>query len=145
MSIAHVDEVLGIEREAFSNPWQRSDFEYALGRANGYAVVAFESDALIGYAVGFFARADFHLASLAVRGDRRGKGIGRALLIRVVEGAQGRGARVISLEVRASNIRALALYERAGFRHVAIRQDYYTHPEEDALVMIKPLKDDLYR
>ena len=145
MSLAHVDEVLGIEREAFSNPWQRSDFEYALGRSSALSVVVRQGGHLVGYAVGFFIRSEFHLANLAVRDARRGEGIGHWLLARVIDGVRARGARVITLEVRVSNGPALALYEGSGFRQVAVQKDYYTHPKEDALVMIKPLLDDPWK
>ena len=142
MACAHIDEVLVIEREAFSNPWRRSDFEYALGRSNGYAVVAYQSDLAAGYAIGFFVRAEFHLASLAVRRGLRGRGLGTALLSRVIEGARERGAKVVTLEVRMSNAPAISLYEKAGFGRIAIREGYYSHPSEDALVMMKTLRDD---
>jgi ribosomal-protein-alanine N-acetyltransferase len=141
MSCAHIEDVLGIEREAFPNPWRRGDFEYALGRPNGYAVVAFRSSLIAAYAVGFFVRTEFHLASLAVRRGLRGRGLGGAVLSRVIEAAQGRGARVATLEVRASNAPAISLYEGAGFRQIAVREGYYTRPSEDALVMMKGLQD----
>lgn len=141
MSFEHIEDVLGIEREAFSNPWRRGDFEYALGRPNGYAVVAIQASLTSGYAVGFSVRSEFHLASLAVRRDLRGRGLGSALLSRVIEGVRGRGAKVVTLEVRASNAPAISLYEKSGFRQVAIRDRYYTRPPEDALVMMKVLQD----
>jgi ribosomal-protein-alanine N-acetyltransferase len=142
MSCAHIEEVLDIERGAFPNPWRRSDFEYALDRPNGYAVVAYQSALMVGYAVGFFVRREFHLASLAIRGGLWGRGLGTALLSRIIDSVRERSTAVITLEVRMSNARALALYEKAGFRQIAVREDYYTRPREDALVMMKTLQDD---
>ena len=141
MSSAHLEEVLEIERESFSNPWRRSDFEYALGRSNGYAVVAYQSALVAGYVIGFFVRTEFHLASLAVRRGLRRRGLGAALLSRAVEGAREQGVKVVTLEVRMFNVSATSLYEKAGFRRVAIREGYYSHPSEDALVMMKTLQD----
>ncbi len=141
MSRTHVDEVLDIERESFANPWRRRDFEYALDRSNGFAIVAHQSALAVGYAIGFFVRGEFHLASLAVRRGLRQRGLGAALLSRVIEVARERGARVVTLEVRMSNASAISLYEKAGFSRIAIREDYYSHPPEDALVMMKTLRD----
>jgi ribosomal-protein-alanine N-acetyltransferase len=142
MAPAHLDEVLGIERESFSNPWRKGDFEHALRRSSGYAIVAHQTALIVGYAIGFFVRAEFHLASLAVRRGLRRRGVGRALLVRVFEAAGERGAKVMTLEVRMSNAPAISLYEKAGFRRIAIREDYYTHPSEDAFVLMKTLRED---
>lgn len=141
MTVGHLEPVLAIEREAFPNPWRRDDFEYALGRLNGYAAVACLSSGPVGYAVGFFVKREFHLANLAIKKELRRRGLGSAFLEGIITCAKDRGAKAITLEVRMSNAPAQALYERAGFSPVAIREKYYSRPREDALVMIKMLTD----
>jgi [ribosomal protein S18]-alanine N-acetyltransferase len=79
------------------------------------------------------------LDSLAVRAEARSRGIGRALLDALLTWAGENGARHFSLEVRASNAPALALYHRAGFQPEGRRLRYYAHPEEDALLLGRPI------
>jgi ribosomal-protein-alanine N-acetyltransferase len=75
------------------------------------------------------------VANLAVNQLARGRGIGRALLERIIEDLSRRGVRALYLEVRVSNATALGLYARVGFSEVGRRERYYTHPVEDALVL----------
>ena len=142
MSFDHVERVLKIEQEAFPHPWKRDDFEYVLNKPNGYAVAAYKSNFLVGYALGFFVRQEFHLASLAIRGDMRRQSLGTFLLSSVVERVKDMGSQLITLEVRMSNAPAIALYEKAGFSQIAIREGYYSHPGEDAIVMLKRISED---
>ena len=76
---------------------------------------------------------------MAVRKNRWGRGIGGALLDRMLEGAAERRCRLATLEVRVGNGRAIELYRNRGFREVAIRKGYYADNGEDALVMIRDL------
>lgn len=70
-------------------------------------------------------------------GDRR-KGIGELLLIAGIEAGMARGSRVLTLEVRASNEIARALYHKYGFREVGVRKRYYADNNEDAVIMTTP-------
>ena len=71
---------------------------------------------------------------MAVHADARRHGIGAALLRELLSWAAQNGAHHFSLEVRASNATAIALYRRSGLRLEGRRPRYYTHPEEDALL-----------
>ena len=142
MSFDHVEKVLEIEQEAFPHPWKRDDFEYVLNKPNGYAVAAYRSNLLVGYALGFFVRQEFHLASLAIRGDMRRHRLGTFLLSSIVKRAKDMGSKLITLEVRMSNAPAIALYEKAGFLQIAIREAYYAQPREDAIVMLKRISEE---
>ena len=142
MSFDHLEKVLKIEQEAFPHPWKRDDFDYVLNKPNGYAVVAYRSNLLAGYAAGFFVRQEFHLASLAIRGEMQCQGLGTFLLSSIVNRVKDKGSKLITLEVRMSNAPAIALYEKARFSQVAIREAYYAHPGEDAIVMLKRISED---
>ena len=86
--------------------------------------------------VGFWVMADeAHITSIAVREEFRRQGIGELLLIAVVDLARELDARVLTLEVRASNYDAQTLYSKYGFTQVGVRRGYYTDNREDALVM----------
>ena len=75
--------------------------------------------------------------NLAVSPQARRQGIGRDLVMNLMEALKSRGVRCLTLEVRASNGGALALYDSLGFREVGIRPGYYFHPREDARILRK--------
>jgi ribosomal-protein-alanine N-acetyltransferase len=91
---------------------------------------------LAGYIVGRMGADELHINNVAVRDGYRRRGIGRALIKRILEEANGSGVPRAFLELRAGNTAALALYEECGFQVTARRNRYYSDPVEDALVMI---------
>jgi len=132
-----IDAVWSIERDLFPTPWPRRSFVFEVGNSRtSYAVVASEGGAVIGYAVGWFVGDELHIGNVAVRRDRQGSGIGRRLLEDLMREASARKVSYITLEVRASNVGAIGLYRRYGFKEIAIRKGYYTDNGEDALVML---------
>ena len=143
MDRGHLDAVLAIEQEGFTNPWRRSDFESALDRADSQCHMAEVDGVFVGYTVGFFVLAEYHLADFAIHVDRRRQGLGKALLVRLVAELASRPVDYVTLEVRASNEAAIGLYEGLDFRTVAIRRGYYSMPTENALVMIRALRGSL--
>ena len=90
---------------------------------------------LIGYAMGYFADRDFHLANLAVDPAYRNRGWGWQLLGQMLRMAAEQGASCCALEVRSANRAARALYRKAGFRVVGRRAAYYDDPPDDAVLM----------
>lgn len=131
-----IARVVEIEAEAFTSPWQAETFEGLVGRPSvELLVLVDESDAVIGYAVLWCVVDQGELANLAVAGERRGQGLGRYLLARVLDVARSRGLEKVFLEVRASNARAAQLYESFGFSGVGVRRGYYDKPREDARIM----------
>lgn len=139
MGAGHLDAVVAIEREGFADPWQKRDFVNALNRRNGYSLVYLNGRRVVAYAIGFLVANEYHLADLAVHPAFRRRGLGRRFLEAVLKGLPDRNADVVTLEVRVSNLSAIGLYRKLGFRTVAIRHGYYTSPAEDALVMLKAL------
>ena len=97
---------------------------------------------IVAYGVLMFAPGEAQLLNLTVAAEVRRLGIGRALLRRFLADARGRGAAQCFLEVRVSNVAAVALYEAEGFLPVARRVGYYPSLDaarEDALVMRRVL------
>jgi ribosomal-protein-alanine N-acetyltransferase len=94
-----------------------------------------ESGPIAGYIVARETAGELHINNVAVRTEYRRRGIGAALLNRVIEEAKRRKANAAFLEVRSANHAAQALYEKSGFRAIARRADYYSEPREDAVVM----------
>ena len=99
-----------------------------------------KSDQIAGYIVARLAANELHINNVAVRIEYRRRGIGSALLTRILEEGQVVAATAAFLEVRAGNSLAQALYEKCGFRGVGRRRNYYSAPLEDALIMCAQLE-----
>ncbi len=137
-----VDEVARVENDAYPFPWTRGNFLDSL--ASGYqAWTAREADGrLAGYFLLMPAVDDMHLLNITVRPDLQGRGIGRQLLDKVSALTRAAGITAVLLEVRPSNLNALAVYRHAGFVQIGLRKNYYpgaADAREDAIVMRRML------
>ncbi|HEY0374173.1 MAG TPA: ribosomal protein S18-alanine N-acetyltransferase [Amnibacterium sp.] len=133
-----LDAVMAIETASFpTDAWSRSSMAATLADRDTAAIVATEADALLGYAAVLAPRGadDADVLTIAVAEAARGRGIGRALLERLLQEATARGAAQVFLEVRADNPVATALYVSAGFVAVGRRPHYYKPDDVDAVVM----------
>jgi len=142
MTCDDLDRVILIERDSFTNPWARRDFLFGFRRPDGFAAVALYRGALSGYAVGFERGMEFHLANFAIESRLRRRGHGSVLLGWILRTMSQKGMKLVSLEARSRNRPAIRLYERYGFRKIAIRKGYYSFPEDDAFVMVKMLHNE---
>ncbi len=131
-----LDDIVGVERASFSDPWSAGSFASALGEPTEYVAVAEGPD---GRAAGFVVLRVVggagEILDVAVSPALRGQGAGRALLSHALAEARRRGAREVFLEVRESNGVAIALYASFGFAPIGRRKRYYRDPTEDALVL----------
>jgi ribosomal-protein-alanine N-acetyltransferase len=132
-----LDAVVTIEEASFSNPTPRSWYEAELARPDvcHVYVLRLSEVPVAGFASFWRVADEMHINNLAVDPQWRGRGLGRHLLAAVLDHARAMGIRHATLEVRRSNVAALRLYERQGFRTVAVRPAYYSQPDEDALVL----------
>ena len=128
-----------IERSSYPTPWSRSMFASELAKPSSLCLGAFEAgtEKLIGYLIISRYVDAWHVMNVAVAPDERRRGIASALLNRLFEQTDGEGRRGYTLEVRVSNVGAISLYERLGFRSTGIRRGYYTDNREDALILWK--------
>lgn len=136
MRLEDVAAVHEIERLSFATPWPAHAFEQEL-RGNRLAryVVARAGDRVVGFAGIWLMVDDAHITTFGVHPDWRRQGIGRQLLLALVDLSTEIGARRMTLEVRVSNEPAQALYHAFGFEIAGRRPHYYTDDGEDALVM----------
>jgi ribosomal-protein-alanine N-acetyltransferase len=132
-----LEAVVEIESAIYSHPWTRGNFVDSL-RAEYDCWVWREDGGLIGYFVLAVAAGEAHLLNFSIAGNVQRRGYGSVLLERVVAVARESGARSVFLEVRPSNEGAQRLYQRFGFRRVAVRRGYYPAQtgREDALVYV---------
>jgi [ribosomal protein S18]-alanine N-acetyltransferase len=132
-----IDAIVGLESESFTNPWSRDTLVWELQNSDvtRVHVLRDETDAIVAFSVCWIIFDELHINTLAVAPEFRRRGFATALLQAVMAEAEREGAVKATLEVRASNTPALALYERLGFRISARRPGYYTNPQEDALIL----------
>ncbi len=139
---ADLPDLLRIEEACFSAPWTRKMLEAEL-RANQFArfLIARRRDpdastmATVGYLCFWIVFEEVRVMNLAVVESARRRGIATQFVRRALQAGREQGAVRALLEVRASNEAAIALYEKLGFRRMAIRAKYYTNPTEDAVLM----------
>lgn len=137
MTEARLGEVLRIERASYDHPWTQGNFADSL-RSGYQAQLLCGADRLLGYFVAMKGVDEVHLLNITVAPDDRGQGWGRLMLEALALWSRRQGAQWLWLEVRVSNLRALSIYERCGFRRVGERTNYYPATgggREDAIVM----------
>ena len=139
MEERHLDTLAEIEKACFHTPWSADMLREELGK--GIFLVAEQDGAVAGYVGCQTVLDEGYITNVAVSPDCRRQGIGRALVGALASHARGQGLSFVTLEVRASNAPALALYEGAGFRRVGVRKNFYTAPVEDAVLMTLFLKE----
>ena len=135
MTDADLDQVVAIEQASFASPWLREHFEAELRAGHGWNRTLWVDRALAGYCCAWLLGPEVQLNDLAVAPARRGQGWGDFLMQALIRVAEQSGAGRISLEVRASNDPARALYARHGFVLAGRRIGYYPPSGEDALIL----------
>ena len=145
---ADINPIAEIDRHAFGWPWNRVYFrgELASRQAINFTLKTVDDEnrqKVIGYIICRLVNRELHILRIAVKPQWRGHGLAGRLLARAFGQAAKSGARSAYLEVRPSNKSAIALYHRQGFRLIGKKPQNYTDTREDALVLMKTLKEDL--
>lgn len=137
MTAEHVPAVARLETICFPDPWSENSVAEELDNPLSLWLVAAEEGEVLGY-VGSQAVLDAaDIMNVAVAPEHRRCGIARLLLLQLEEEMRQRDVTSLTLEVRASNLTAQALYEGLGYREVGRRPNYYRKPKEDALILRK--------
>ena len=139
MRMADVPTVHEIERLSFSTPWPAHAFEQELtGNRMARYLVARAGERVVGFGGIWLMVDEAHITTFGVHPEWRRRGVGRQLLIALVELSEQMRASRMTLEVRAGNQAAQELYRRFGFIVAGRRARYYTDDGEDALIMTTP-------
>ena len=134
----HLDEVAELERICFTTPWSRNMLvEELQNDCAAFLVALDDEDHVAGYAGVQVILDEGSITNVAVRPESRRRGVAGKLLRVFLDFAQAHQLAFLTLEVRASNAPAMALYEGLGFRDVGRRKNYYEHPREDAVIRTK--------
>ena len=138
-----LDEIVAIENTSFPSPWPRRIFEREIQAKNSYKRVIRFSGSVVGYIITWTIYDEVHILNIAVHQDFRKIGLGEMLLRDCLNFSQNQELKLAILEVRVSNIGAIKLYEKIGFKTLRTRKKYYSDTGEDAYVMMYELNPGL--
>ena len=133
----YVDQVCVLEEEAFSMPWHKESFLEMIANENACYLVALVGEEVVASCGLRHIVGEGEITNVVTKSTMRGKGVGRQILLRLLEEGSKMGAEAFTLEVRVSNVPAIHLYESLGFVSEGVRKNFYEEPTEDALIMWK--------
>ena len=137
MNAAHVAQIARLEKICFSDPWSERSIASELDNKLAFWLVATEGETVAGYIGSQTVMDETDMMNVAVHPDFRRQGIAEALVNGLVKQLKDMGSHCLTLEVRASNVPAISLYEKLGFTEIGRRKNYYRNPREDALILRK--------
>ena len=137
MQSIHVSQVAALEKLCFSEPWSENSVAGELNNPLSLWLVAVDGDCVAGYVGSQSVMGESDMMNIAVAPNYRRQGIAEALIEELARQLRDGGNYCLTLEVRASNEPAIALYEKLGFTQVGRRPNYYRSPKEDALILRK--------
>lgn len=136
MEECHIAGISEVERQCFREPWNPDALREELGR--GIFLAAVEGGVVAGYVGCQTVLDEGYVTNVAVLPAFRRQGVAGELVAELLRRAEGLS--FVTLEVRASNAAAIALYEKYGFEPVGTRRGFYRQPVEDALLMTRRLR-----
>lgn len=140
MDRGHIPQIAALERECFSTPWSENMLSDALFDPKASFIVAEDGEGgVLGYAGLQVVLDEGYIDNIAVDPNARRHGVADELLDVFCRFGAANLA-FLTLEVRASNEPAIALYRKHGFEEAGRRKDYYTKPKEDAVIMTRDFK-----
>jgi ribosomal-protein-alanine N-acetyltransferase len=125
MTLQDLEQVLEIEKTAYSHPWTWGNFQDTLRSGHWAQVLRAPDMSLLGYVVAMPGVQETHLLNLTVAPACQGQGLARHMMDALVHWSRQQGSLSLWLEVRVSNTRARRLYVACGFQQVAERKNYY--------------------
>jgi [ribosomal protein S18]-alanine N-acetyltransferase len=143
MRKADLPQVMVIERQNYIFPWSEEIFKDCFKVLSYSCWVCEDADEnVVGYAILSVAAGESHILNISVTPQAQGLGVGRKMMQHLIEIAADK-ADVMFLEVRPSNVKAKALYERLGFNQIGVRKGYYpaeNNSREDAVMLSLQLR-----
>ena len=124
-----------LEKICFSMPWSRESLLREINNPSCHYIAAIEGGRLIAYAGLQTVLDEGYINNIATLPDFRRQGVASRLLEKLIDFGKEAELTFLTLEVRASNTAAIALYSKYGFKEVGLRRGYYEKPREDALLM----------
>ena len=137
MNESHVAQVAALEKLCFSMPWSENSIASELRNDLALWLVAVDEGSVVGYVGSQTVFPETDMMNIAVLPERRREGIAEVLVDSLIVELKRIGSSSLTLEVRASNVPAISLYEKKGFHEAGRRKNYYRNPKEDALILRK--------
>ena len=138
MTAGHVPQVAALEAVCFRDPWSERSVASELDNPLSLWLVALDGERVAGYIGSQSVMGESDMMNVAVHPDYRRRGIAEALILALVEAVKAElDSHCLTLEVRASNDPAIALYRKLDFEQIGLRRNYYRNPKEDALILRK--------
>lgn len=134
-SSADVSAIEKIENQCFSHPWSKESINTIISDKNSIVLAYNLNNNVVGYIGANCILDECYITNVAVLSQYRKNKVGTTLLNSLIEICTSKNFSFITLEVRKSNIPAIKLYEKLGFKKVGERKDYYTEPKENALLL----------
>ncbi|HEY7500476.1 MAG TPA: ribosomal protein S18-alanine N-acetyltransferase [Vicinamibacterales bacterium] len=137
-----LDAVAALEAASFTNPWTREMLDRELRQSNVARVYVLRTEGIrvAAFCACWVVHDELHVNTIAVQADLRRRGLATVLMRQLLDAVAQEGVTRAYLEVRQSNVPAQRLYESLGFALAGVRRHYYSHPEEDALVLVRHLE-----
>ena len=138
VTAAHIQQIEVLERQCFSMPWTAEQLQSQMKDHQHEFIAAVSPElTVLGYVGLMYVLDEGYISNVAVSPDYRRQGIADALILHLCNICKNLDLSFVTLEVRAGNVPAIALYEKHGFQRVGLRRNYYERPREDALIMTK--------
>ncbi len=132
---AYANEIECIEKHCFSTPWTKE--QIIASNDSTVFFLAKNEEKCVGYGGMYTVLSEGYVTNIGVLPEHRKKGIGQRLLEALIEYSKENKLSFLSLEVRVSNLAAISLYEKNGFKKIGVRKNFYSNPKEDALIMTR--------
>lgn len=132
-----VSAVCDIENVIFSLPWSDKSFKDACGNPDNVYLVCEYDGKIAGYCGMWTVLGEGNITNMAVGQNYRGRGIAQKLMEGLHAAGSAKNVDTYFLEVRESNVPAINLYKKMGYKEIGRRKRFYERPVEDALVMSK--------
>jgi len=134
-----LEKVLEIEKDSFSEPWSVNAFRTDIKNDLGFPLVAEFEDTIVGYTNLYIVAGEVQIGNFAVASGFRQRGVGKKLMAEIVKTGKDNNCDIATLEVRDSNDAARQLYKSFGFADIGTRKNYYSDPQENAVIMTMEL------
>ena len=134
----HLDDVARLEQICFSQPWTKAQLCEEINNPLARVFVAVDdAGQVLGYGGLHYVLDEADVTNIAVFPEARRQGVARLILNAMDAFCVANNMAFLTLEVRASNEAAIALYRGSGFQQVGLRKRFYSRPTEDALLLTK--------
>lgn len=135
MKTQDIKNVVELDKKSLPESWSEENYKKSLENPNYNILVAKFSDKIVGFMSMYHALDEGYICNIAVDKSHRMCGIGTSLINETITYSKNQNLKFLTLEVRESNTGAIKFYEKLGFTKLGIRKNFYSNPNENAVIM----------